>query len=202
MADREHLILSATEPDRTGLIAELSGFIGGCGCNVENSRVAVLGGYAGLMFLVSGTPEATARIADGLEQLRERTGIRLLRRRVSRVAAPESTADARYAVEASAIDHEGIIHLLADLVRRHGGNILELETSTASAAMSGEPLFAMEMTVTLPAEGAGVERLTRELRDAAHAEAIELEVRRLDSGATLISTLQAGAVPRGRRALQ
>ena len=46
------LLLSATEPDRLGLVAELTKFIAEKGCNVEDSRIVVLGGYAGLMALV------------------------------------------------------------------------------------------------------------------------------------------------------
>ena len=56
MSTREELILSATEPDRPGLVAELTGYIAECECNIEDSRVSVLGGHAGLMFLVSGVP--------------------------------------------------------------------------------------------------------------------------------------------------
>jgi glycine cleavage system transcriptional repressor len=183
MAAREFLILSATEPDRTGLIAELTGFIAERGCNVEDSRVVVLGGHAGLLFLISGEPAEIAAVVEGREALRERTGIRVAARRVPAAAAEPAEGGVRYTVEASALDHEGIIHAMADLVRRHGANIIELETSTESAPMSGEPLFAMRMTVALPAGGAGGERLERELEAAALEHSIDLEFRRVDAPA-------------------
>ena len=183
MAPREYLILSATEPDRTGLIADLTGFIGECGCNVEDSRVVVLGGYAGLMLLISGASEAVNRVVDRLEVLREQSGIRAVVRRIGTRRPAEAPGVVRLAVQAHAIDHEGIIHALADIVRRHGGNILELETSTESAPMSGEPLFAMRMTVALPDRNGSAERLERELKAVARAQAMEIEARHLGPGA-------------------
>ena len=56
MGGREFLLLSATEAARSGLVADLTGFIATRGCNVEDSRLVVLGGYAGLMVLLSGGP--------------------------------------------------------------------------------------------------------------------------------------------------
>lgn len=180
MATREFLILSATEPDRLGLIAELTGFIADRGCNIEDSRVAVLGGYAGLMFLISGEPEQIQAVVDDWDHLREQTGVRAVMRRVGERPPSEPAEGARYRIIIGAIDHEGIVHALADLVRRHGGNILELETATESAPMSGEPLLSMDMTVVLPEQGGAAERLERELRAQSHAEGMDLEITRLE----------------------
>jgi glycine cleavage system transcriptional repressor len=176
MTDRAYLVLSATEPDRTGLMAEITGFIAGRGCNVEDSRLVVLGGYAGIMLLVSGEPAEVQAVIDGLEELRGRTGIRAVPRRVAARRADAAPGLPRIAVAARAIDHEGIIHALADTVRRNDGNILELEANTESAPMSGEPLFALHMTVRVPDGGDGGERLRRELESVAREQGIELEI--------------------------
>jgi glycine cleavage system transcriptional repressor len=176
MSNREFLLLSATEPDRLGLVAELTGFLAERGCNVEDSRLVVLGGYAGLMLLVSGEPAALRSVLDGLDQLRERHGIRAAPRRVA-TRRPEMPAVPQMVVHARAIDHAGIIHALAETVRRSGGNILELESAVESAPMSGEPLFRLRMSVRLP-EAAGAEpELWRELEAVAAAQGVDLEVR-------------------------
>jgi glycine cleavage system transcriptional repressor len=176
MAAREFLLLSATEPDRSGLVAELTGFIADCGCNVEDSRVAVLGGHAGLMLLVSGEPGELQEVLAGLDRLRERTGIRAVPRPVATRQEQAGRDASRVEVRASAIDHEGIIHALAETVRRHGGNILELESATEPAPMSGEPLFALRMSIWAPAEKDASERLRQDLERVAHEEGIELGV--------------------------
>ena len=178
MATREFLILAATVKDRPGLVAELSGFIARHGCNVEDSRVVVLGGYAGLMFLISGDATQIAAVANGLDALERSTGIRAVARRVTDEQVPSAggRAPASFTVTASAIDHEGIIHAITDAVRAHGGNILELETSTESAPMSGSPLFALRMTITLAEHHGSVERLRSALETLSRAQAIDIEI--------------------------
>jgi glycine cleavage system transcriptional repressor len=175
MPERELLLLSATEPDRLGLVAELTGFIAERGCNVEDSRLVVLGGYAGLMLLVSGEPAALRSVLDGLDELQERHGIRAAPRLVA-TRRPEVPAAPQMVVHARAIDHAGIIHALAETVRRYGGNILELESAVESAPMSGEPLFRLRMGVRLPEPAAAESKLWRELEAVAAAQGVDLEV--------------------------
>jgi glycine cleavage system transcriptional repressor len=177
MSGREFLLLSATEPDRLGLIAELTGFIAERGCNVEDSRLVVLGGYAGLMMLVSGEPAGVQSVLEGLEQLRERHGIRAAPRRVA-MRRPDIHAAPQVVVHAQAIDHPGIIHALAETVRRAGGNILELESAADSAPMTGEPLFRLRMSVRMPETAAP--DLWRELEAVAAEQGVELEVHPAD----------------------
>jgi predicted amino acid-binding ACT domain protein len=75
-----------------------------------------------------------------------------------------------------AIDHAGIIHALAETVRRHGGNILELESTAESAPMSGEPLFRLRMGVRLPGGSDAETDLWRELERVATEQGVDLEV--------------------------
>lgn len=178
MSAREQLILSTTERDRPGLISELSGFIARNGCNVEDSRVVVLGGYAGLMFLLSGDAAAVSAVENGLAELERETGMRAIARRVESGGAgqPSRPPVPTYIVTASAIDHEGLIHLITDTVRANGGNILELKTSTESAPMTGSPLFAMRMAITLAERHGSKERLRVALEVLARSEAIDLDL--------------------------
>lgn len=184
MTTRDRLILFATEPDRPGLVAELSGYVAGRGCNVDDSRVIVLGGFAGLMFLISGTPPQMSAVEGGLDALERSTGLRVtVRRMVERsTSAPRLEPPPTWIVTASSMDHEGIIHSITDVVRAHGGNILELETSTESAPMSGSPLFAMRMVIALAERHGSVARLKDALDTLARAEAIDLELDEAEAG--------------------
>ncbi|MFL5494328.1 MAG: glycine cleavage system protein R [Gemmatimonadales bacterium] len=181
MSQREFLLLSATEPDRLGLVAEVTRFIADRGCNVEDSRLIVLGGYAGLMVLVSGEAAALRSLLDGLDQLREHHAIRMAPRRVATRRPDPSTAP-EVVVHVRAIDHVGIIHALAETVRRQGGSILELESATESAPMTGEPLFRLRMNVRLPHSGGAEAELCRELEAVADREGVELELHPLQPG--------------------
>ncbi|HKV51064.1 MAG TPA: ACT domain-containing protein [Gemmatimonadaceae bacterium] len=179
MTTRERLILFATEQDRPGLVAELSGFIAERGCNIDDSRVIVLGGFAGLMFLISGSSSQIAEIESGVATLESETGLRATVRRIpeNTPVTPQVQPPPTWVVTASAMDHEGIIHAITDVVRANGGNILELETSTESAPMSGSPLFALRMVITLAERHGSASRLKEALETLARAEAIDLETR-------------------------
>jgi glycine cleavage system transcriptional repressor len=181
MPGRDFLLLSATEPDRLGLIAEVTGFIAERGCNVEDSRLVVLGGYAGLMILLSGEAAAVQSVLEGLEQLRERHGIRAAPRRVA-TRRPDVRTAPQVVVHVQAIDHPGIIHALAETVRQAGGSILELESAADSAPMTGEPLFRLRMSVRMPEAGATAPNLLRELERVAAEQGVELEVHAADTG--------------------
>ena len=179
MTTRERLILFATEQDRPGLVAELSGFIAERGCNIDDSRVIVLGGFAGLMFLISGSLSQVAEVERGVAALERETGLRATVRRISESTpvTPQVPPPPTWVVTASAMDHEGIIHAITDVVRANGGNILELETSTESAPMSGSPLFALRMVITLAERHGSAARLKEALETLARAEAIDLDTR-------------------------
>jgi glycine cleavage system transcriptional repressor len=180
VSEREFLLLSATEPDRLGLVAEVTRFIADKGCNVEDSRIVVLGGYAGLMALVSGEAAALDALLSGLNELRDRHGIRMAPRRVAG-RRPDQPAAPEMVVRAQAIDHPGIIHALADIVRKFGGNILELESGSESAPQSGEPLFRLRMTLRLPPASEASD-LWRELEAAALEQGVDLEVSEAPAG--------------------
>jgi glycine cleavage system transcriptional repressor len=177
MDTREHIVLSAIEKDRPGLVAELSGFVARRRCNVEDSRVIVLGGHAVIMFLISGDPAGIALVEHELDALERDTGLRAVVRRIEH--APEFSSALQpapsYLITASAMDHEGIIHAIADVVRANGGNIVEMETTTESAPMSGSPLFALRMVITVAERYGSVAKLRGELENLARGEAIDVE---------------------------
>jgi len=177
MDTREHIVLSAMEKDRPGLVAELSGFVARRRCNVEDSRVIVLGGHAVIMFLISGDPAGIALVERELDALERDTGLRAVVRRIEHAAEASSAQQPApsYLITASAMDHEGIIHAIADVVRANGGNIVEMETSTESAPMSGSPLFALRMVITVAERYGSVAKLRGELENLARDEAIDVE---------------------------
>src|SRR5262249_47600601 len=120
-----------------------------------------------------------------------------------RVATRRSAAQvetSHHVVEASAIDHEGIIHALAEAVRRGGGNILELESTTEAAPMKGGAPLTLRMKVRFPDTEDQRQRLSKELEAVAQAQGIELEVNQvqLPSGTPMLHGPERRAVPRDR----
>ena len=59
---KEYAIVRAIGTDRVGIVEDLSTLIGQCGCNIEESSMAVLGGEFAVMVLVSGVQEAVIEL--------------------------------------------------------------------------------------------------------------------------------------------
>ena len=78
MAEKNYLVLTAVGPDRPGLVNEISSLVLAAGANLEDSRMAILGGEFALLILVSGDPKAVTRVEHSAEELGSRLGLRML----------------------------------------------------------------------------------------------------------------------------
>jgi glycine cleavage system transcriptional repressor len=173
-------VLSAVGPDRTGLVAELSEFLLRRGANIEDSRMSVLGGDFAVILLFSAGEAELDDIVEAGGALGKATGLSVMLRRTAERPAPAGPSLV-WRVRAVAMDHPGIVHRLAQAVARLGFNIVELQSHTAPAPVSGTPVFSMEMQVSVPAhEKPGL--LRTELARIGEAEAVDIEIRPVEGG--------------------
>jgi glycine cleavage system transcriptional repressor len=148
MAERGYLVLSALGPDRPGLVRTLSASIVAHGGNVEDSRMAVLGGLFGVMMLLSGDRAALAAMEGEAANLEAATGLRI---HCEPTAPPPTTIGTRrYIIEAEAVDREGIVHAVAEAFHALGANIVHLESALYPAPISGAPLFRIRLEIDVP----------------------------------------------------
>jgi glycine cleavage system transcriptional repressor len=172
------LVLSALGPDRPGLVAEVTEYLTERGGNVEDSRMAVLGGDFGIMVLVSGAPERIGAIEQDHESLSDRTGLSVMLRRTKSPEDHRRAAVIPVVVTAEAIDQEGIVRAVARALHRVGVNIVSLETTAYEAPVTGSPLFRLEARVDVP-QATGIARVRKALDEVAIAENLDIEVRSL-----------------------
>jgi glycine cleavage system transcriptional repressor len=175
------LVLSALGPDRPGLVAEITEYLTARGANVEDSRMAVLGGEFGVLVLVSGVPAAIEKIEAERAALTAKTGLELLVRRTKSPEDHRRAASVPCLVTAEALDHEGIVRAVSRALHGAGVNIVSLETSAYQAPVTGSPLFRLEARVDLPAN-ATVSKLRKAMDIVAEAENLDIEVRSLVRG--------------------
>ncbi len=144
-----HVVLTTIGEDRPGLVDEVARFVFERGGNVEDSRMVNLHGQFTIMMLVAGDDMAMGRLQDGLSVLK----------RDSRLHAELHGADFEahaagdalpYRLSASAIDQPGLVQPLAHLLAGHGVNIESMQTTLAEAPITGAPVFAMELIVSVP----------------------------------------------------
>lgn len=178
VAEKSYLVLSALGPDRPGLVAQITKHVADHGGNVEDSRMAILGGEFGVMLLLSGTRDELAAITRDLHHLEKATGLSMLTRPTVSPEAHRKAAAMPCLITATALDQEGIVRSVAAALHDIGINIVSLETSTYPAAMSGHPLFKLEAKVDVP-RGVSIARVRERMDDVAGKLDLDVEVKSL-----------------------
>ncbi len=171
---RRYAVLTAAGPDRTGLVADLTEFLLKHGANVEDSRMAVLGGDFAVILLFTATEEAIRAIESEKERLAEKTGLTIFLRR-TQARSQAAREGLVWNIHAVSLDHPGIVHKLAQAVAERGMNILELRSWISPAPVSAAPLFSLVMKVTVPA-GAKPSSLRESLRRLGDQMGVDIEV--------------------------
>ena len=174
MADKDHLILTATGPDQMGLVEKLSAFISRRGCNIEDSKMAVFCGEFAVIVLISGESANLARLASDYREIEKETGLSIAVKTPSARKAPASFLP--YKLTASCLDHPGIVYHISGLLRSLGVNIESMETKTYSAPVSGTPLFQLEADLAVPAR-ANINEVRERLAELQREQNIDIELR-------------------------
>ncbi|NJL73183.1 MAG: amino acid-binding protein [Candidatus Competibacteraceae bacterium] len=146
--EREFAVLTAIGSDRVGITSDLSEAITQGSCNIEESRMAVLGGEFAIIMLLSGGSASLAAAIDNLPGAGRALGLQI---EVKRTTAGEPSASGRpYRLTTVSLDTPGIVHTVTAVLKRHGINVEELETETSAAPWTGAPMFRMEAQVVVP----------------------------------------------------
>lgn len=155
-------ILTAIGHDRVGIVDDLSTSILDFACNIEESRMALLGGEFVSILLISGTADDVQKLIDKLREVGTRLGLTL---QLSNTEMPAVDSESRpYLLESVSLDTPGIVHAVTSVLRRHSVNIQDLETETTAAPWTGAPMFVMKARVVVP-RSVSVKRLRAELDD-------------------------------------
>ncbi|HQV41259.1 MAG: glycine cleavage system protein R [Moraxellaceae bacterium] len=146
----EHfLVLSALGTDRAGIVDELARAASDSRCNIADSRMIVMGQELALIMMLSGTWDAIAKLEAQLPNLGKRLNLVITFKRTEPRAVQAEAMP--YNVHVIALDNPGIVHEIANFFAIQGINIEAMETSTYAAPHTGSPMFALSMTVNIPA---------------------------------------------------
>lgn len=167
---QESLVITASGEDRVGLVDQLTSRIVDVGCNIEESRMAVLGGQFALVMLLSGRWDSLAKLEGQLPEIGEHLGLAIIHKR-TREREPGKPM-VPYHVEAVSVDHPGIVHGLSSFFAHRGINIEQLDTDTYPAPHSGTPMFSVRMTIGIPAD-THIPNLRNDFFD--HCDALNLD---------------------------
>ncbi len=145
-----YLVITASGEDEVGLVDRISCKIAESGCNIEESRMSVLGGQFALIMLISGPWNAVSKLDGQMELLGEQLGLTIIHNRTQKRERTKPSLP--YTVEVVSMDHPGIVRNLAAFFSKNGINIEELQTDTYPAPHTGTSMFSVTMTVGIHAD--------------------------------------------------
>jgi glycine cleavage system transcriptional repressor len=169
----EEMIVIAVGADQVGLVEQISDFIQQQGCNIEDSKMAVLAGEFAFILLISGNVNA---VAENRQSLAAETGLDIYIRKAGE--RRKLKASRPYRFTASCMDHPGVVHRLSTTLSDLGINIESMETKTSAAPDSGSPIFRMEATLSIPAT-VNIHQLRSTLDEIERRENIDIELNSL-----------------------
>jgi glycine cleavage system transcriptional repressor len=145
--DKSFAVLTAIGTDRVGIVDDISGLVASEACNIEESKMAVLGGDFAVIMLVSGVAASLDSLGRALPEHAKKQG---LHAELHPTRAPQPVESGRpYLLEAVSLDTPGIVHSVTAVLRKHGVNIEDLETETAAAPWTGAPMFRMKAHIVV-----------------------------------------------------
>lgn len=157
---RKCLVLTAIGPDRPGLVNALSGVIREAGANLEDTRMAQLGGEFALILLVTGSEGALAAVESQEPRIEKKLGLTCFSKRTTPSAPAADSLG--YRMRVSGIDRPGIVLQVSGVLAQRGINVTSLSSRVANAPLTGTPMFYLDAVLQVPG-GVALSELRRAL---------------------------------------
>ena len=159
---RQLFALSAIGRDRPGIVADLAELIYECDCNLEDSRMTLLGSEFAVLLLLSGQgADVERRLSAGCKRLEWEKRLTVFFRPLEgEIIAPEDVPGRVLECVVTGVDKAGIVARIARTLADHRVNVEDLHTELRPEPESGTPIYTMRILMRIPP---GVEeRVVRE----------------------------------------
>jgi len=159
------MILFTVGKDRPGIVNDVSTLLFQHGANIEDSRMAALGGCFSIMTLFSALPRDLETIKEAVRGLQQ-VGLESFLYEAEDPGSKQPKPSLPLYVEARAIDHPGIVKRVVHILHQHNVNIQSLKTDVNRAPLSGAPLLELSLEADVPAD-ASIAGIKEKLSDLA-----------------------------------
>lgn len=146
--DRIFKVVTAIGHDRPGLVSSISQLIHSSGANLEDSRMAILGGEFALVLLFSGTPDAVRKVVERAGATGRELGLDIDVKDTEHAGGARDVL--RYHLRVSGLDHPGIVHTVTGALAQREVNVASLQSRVVNLPLSGTPNFELEAEIELP----------------------------------------------------
>jgi glycine cleavage system transcriptional repressor len=161
--DRRYMVLTAAGADRPGLVKRISSAIAEAGANLEDSRMAILGGEFALILLFAGSAQSVNEVERRLQKLNNEGLLNVTLRPTNRTQSLGNYL--AYRIRVSGLDRPGIVAKISGLLAGRNINVARLDSKVSFAPLSGTPMFLLNADLQIPSETALTE-LRRDLNAA------------------------------------
>ncbi len=172
---RTQILVTSIGEDRPGIVARLTEILVSNGANLEESRMAILGGEFAAIMLVSIAANTVSALEKDLAKLQVE-GISVTTRKAVNLNPARFKGYVSVEILLKGADHEGIVHKVSSFLRDQSINIQSVETTVVNAPVSGSPLFQMKALVQVP-PAISVAELRKRLNNIAQQESVDIELR-------------------------
>jgi len=148
---KKYMILFLVGKDRPGIVDDVSTVLFEGGANIEDSRMAVMGGCFSIMTLFSCTSEQLETIKTGLDNLRK-MGFETSLHQAQDSATGPGRAELPLKIQVTAMDHPGMVQKVVHILHKYDVNIESLNTQVTRAPLSGAPIFDLNLEAGIPPE--------------------------------------------------
>ena len=164
------LILTAFGIDQPGLISSLSGIVGNCDGNIEESRMLRMGDDFVMVVLIT-LPNNQKQKLDA--EINRNTNL-VIHLHETTVSDDDSSKIVK-SLTLTGADNEGIVHSLTKYLAGVQVNISTLESYISNAPVSGTPLFNLRCSLEIP-QAANLGNLNDGLQELGRKLGVNIDV--------------------------
>lgn len=146
---KTYRILLSVGIDRPGIVDDVSTFLFEREANIEDSRMAIMGGRFTIMTLFSCEQAQLGTIEREIATLKD-TGLETSLHEADEPTALSGGGALPLKLDVTAMDHPGIVQRIVHIFHLHHVNIQSLRTHVLRAPLSGAPLFTLSIEAAVP----------------------------------------------------
>lgn len=143
-----HVAVTAIGTDRPGIVAAVTEVLFEVGANIEDSRMATLGGHFAMMLIVELPSVSPQRLEEELHRPADELDLTISVRAIDEADAARDEGEP-YVVSVYGADHPGIVARVSGMLADQGVNISDLATHVVEGEQT---VYVMVLEVTVPGD--------------------------------------------------
>jgi glycine cleavage system transcriptional repressor len=171
-----HVAVTAVGADRPGIAAAVAKVLFEHGGNIEDSRMAILGGHFAMMLIVALPDGADASALEKALGPPAKALDLIVAVRPVADAASEQARGTTYVVTVYGADKPGIVYRVTETLASHRVNVTDLATRVVPG---DQPVYVMILEATIPA-GADAAAVEAELKALSAELSVDLSIHPLE----------------------